>query len=87
MGRLECTVEKRLLNIINSIYKRNFRYKFTELYSETKLGDDLGFDSLDLAELSIKIEMDFGVDVFKGKMLFTVGEIMAKLNEGLNGND
>jgi len=30
--------------------------------------------------LSIKIEMDFGVDVFKGKMLFTVGEIMEKLN-------
>jgi acyl carrier protein len=73
-------MEQKLLRIINSIYRREFRYRLTELNPVMKLTDDLGFDSLDLAELSIKIEMDFGVDVFKGKMLFTVGEIMEKLN-------
>jgi acyl carrier protein len=73
-------MEQKLLRIINSIYRRDYRYRLTELKPEIKLNDDLGFDSLDLAELSIKIEMDFGVDVFKGKMLFTVGEIMEKLN-------
>lgn len=74
-------MEDKLLKIINSIYRRDFRYKLTDLKPEMKLGDDLGFDSLDIAELSIKIEMDFGVDVFKGKMLFTVGEIMDALND------
>lgn len=73
-------MEQKLLKILNSVYQRGFRYKLTDLKPEMKLGDDLGFDSLDLAELSIKIEMDFDVDVFKGKMLFTVGEIMEKLN-------
>jgi acyl carrier protein len=73
-------MEQKLLRIINSVKRREYRYPITELEPKMKLNDDLGFDSLDLAELSIKIEMDFGVDVFKGKMLFTVGEIMEKLN-------
>lgn len=45
----------------------------------TSLRDDLRFDSFALAELTVKIEAQFGVDVFEDGIVYTVGEILKKL--------
>jgi acyl carrier protein len=44
------------------------------------LKDDLGFDSFMLAELTVEIEEETGVDIFKDGMVFTIEDILKKLN-------
>lgn len=56
--------------------------KITE---DTHLRDDLGLDSLDLAELTVRIESEFGIDVFEDGIVNTVGEIIKKIkNKDVN---
>ncbi|HQK63499.1 MAG TPA: phosphopantetheine-binding protein, partial [Methanofastidiosum sp.] len=40
-----------------------------------------GFDSLDLAELTVKIEKETGIDVFADSFVNTVGEILEKISK------
>jgi acyl carrier protein len=44
------------------------------------LQNDLGLDSLSLAELAVRIEMKFGVDVFENLVPITVGDVINELN-------
>jgi acyl carrier protein len=48
--------------------------------NNTSLKNDLGLDSLSLAELTVYIEDEFGIDVFEDGIVETVGEIYEKLN-------
>ena len=41
--------------------------------------EDIGFESLDLAELTVRIEEKFGVDVFADGLVATVGEVVEKI--------
>lgn len=50
-----------------------------KLTPELDLRTDLGFDSLALAELTVRIEDSAGVDVFADGLVRTVGEIEQKL--------
>lgn len=50
-----------------------------KLTDATDLRNDLGFDSLDLAELTVRIEKDFGIDIYADGIVTTVAEIKAKL--------
>jgi len=43
------------------------------------LQNDLGLDSLSLAELAVRIEMKFGVDVFENFVPITVEDIINEL--------
>lgn len=45
------------------------------------LRDDLGLDSLDLAELTVKIEAETGIDIFEDGFVRTIGEIREKLRK------
>lgn len=45
----------------------------------TRLREDLGLDSLELAVLTVKIEAEFGVDVFADGIVTTIGEIEEKI--------
>ena len=47
-----------------------------KINSSTVLTDDLGLDSLNLAELTVKIESEFGVDIFEKTIVRTFGEII-----------
>jgi acyl carrier protein len=47
---------------------------------QTNLRNDIGLDSLDLAELTVLIEEKYGVDIFEKGIVETVGEIEHKLN-------
>ncbi len=43
------------------------------------LRDDLGLDSLDLAELTVRIEDEFGIDIFSNGLINNVGQISEQL--------
>lgn len=73
-----------LLGIINSILTNRNKAEISSINKDTKLRDDIGFDSLDLAELTVNIEADFGVDVFEDGIVETVGEIIEKLEKVKN---
>ncbi|MGI6794791.1 phosphopantetheine-binding protein, partial [Bacteroides sp. KG68] len=47
--------------------------------SEDNLRDDLGLTSFDLAELTVKLEDEFDIDIFEDGLVNTIGEIYKKL--------
>ena len=69
----------RLLYIINQMLAHKQRSALTSLKADMRLREDIGFDSLDLAELTVRIEEAFDVDVFADGLVRTIGEIEAKL--------
>lgn len=70
---------EKLINIINQILDSKKDQRVVEIKSKSNLRSDLGLDSLDLAELTVKIEDEFGVDVFADGIVNTVEEIYRKL--------
>lgn len=70
---------ENLQKIIKSIKERKVEQFAGEITAATSLRDDLHFDSFDLAELTVRIEAEFGVDVFEDGIVYTVGEILKKL--------
>lgn len=69
----------KLLQIINNILENRGRARVDALTPETLLRNDLGFDSLDLAELTVKIEAEFDTDIFEDGVVTTIGEIIEKI--------
>lgn len=49
------------------------------LSNDVSLTDDLGLDSLDLAEMTVRVEDRCGVDVFDEEVVDEVGEVLDKL--------
>ena len=71
-------MEEKILIIINEIRKAK---NLSEL-SVINLSDtlrDIGFTSFDLAELTVRIEDEFDIDIFEDGLVNTVGEIIEKL--------
>ena len=66
--------------LINEILKNENKEQVLELKDELKLIDDLKFDSIMLAELTVRIEDETGIDVFEDGIVITVGEILKKLD-------
>lgn len=50
-----------------------------KISSSTLLIDDLGLDSFNLAQLTVEVEDEFGVDIFENGVITTVGEIFKQL--------
>jgi acyl carrier protein len=44
------------------------------------LREDLGLDSLDLAELTVRIEDEYGVDIFHDEIVTNAADIINKLS-------
>jgi acyl carrier protein len=70
----------RLHNIINTVRSNKGLSSVFELSSNQDLRLDIGFDSLDLAELTVRIEKEYGIDIYKTGYVLTVGDIMKKLS-------
>jgi acyl carrier protein len=73
-------MKRSLLEIINEVL----------IYSETQveyieptmdLRDDLGMDSLALAQLTVIIESEYGIDIFENGLVSKVSDILEKINE------
>lgn len=74
-------MEKTILQIINKVLENKSQKKIESIDSKTNLRDDIGFDSLDLAELTVLIEAEFDIDIFENGIIITVGEIFEKLRD------
>jgi len=56
------------------------RVNIPEISLQANLKQDLGLDSLSLAELSVRLENEFGVDVYEENIPETVGDIIKILS-------
>lgn len=74
-------MEQKILSIVNEIRTANNLPALKQMNSTDNLRDDLGFTSFDLAELTVRIEDEFDVDIFEDGLVNTVGEIYAKLEK------
>lgn len=72
---------EKLLLIINEIRENKGEEEISTLSNNMNLRDDLDLDSFDLALLTAKLEDDYDVDVFENGIVYTVGEIMEKLEK------
>lgn len=69
----------QLLDIINEM-REEAGYKTIEaLESSMDLREELHLDSLMLAELTVRIEDEYGIDIFEDGIVQTIGEIIAKI--------
>lgn len=69
-----------LLVIVNEVLRNRQKKQLDELSLVLRLREDIGFDSLDLAELTVRIEFRFNIDVFEDGLVDTIGEIVNKLD-------
>lgn len=77
---LEDNMINRITEIIKLINLNKGVNDTVSVHEGTHLRNDLGFDSLDLAELTVRIQKDFNIDVFEDGVVNTVSEILEKLN-------
>ena len=72
-------METKLLEIFNIELDNNNKKKIDLLILDQRLQDDIGFDSLELAELTVRIDEAFGVDVFADGIVHTIEDIVDKI--------
>lgn len=72
-------METTILEIINVIRQSNDLEALEQLNEADNLRDDIGFTSFDLAELTVRIEDEFDVDIFEDGLIATIGEVYSKL--------
>lgn len=73
-------MEIKILEIINYIRENKNLEPLSEIHASDNLRDQIGFTSFDLAELTVRIEDEFDIDIFENGLVATVGEIYKKLN-------
>lgn len=74
-------MDKKLLSIVNEIRESKGLSVLTKLEETNRLREDLGLTSFDLAELTVKIEDEYDIDIFEDGLVNTVGEILEKLSK------
>ena len=73
-------MKEKILEIMNTVLEHRAKDKLTTLHPEMHLRNDIGFDSLDLAELTVRIEAEYDIDIFEDGIVNTVSEVLEKLN-------
>jgi acyl carrier protein len=74
-------MEEKILNIINEIRMSKDLEALDALQPADNLRSDLDLTSFDLAELTVRVEDEFDVDIFEDGLVNTVGEIYEKLKD------
>ncbi|MEG0553684.1 MAG: phosphopantetheine-binding protein [Carnobacterium sp.] len=69
----------KLLLIINEMREEAGHEFIESLETAMDLREDLELDSLMLAELTVRIEDEFDVDIFEDGIVQTIGEILVKI--------
>lgn len=74
-------MEEKVRNILMEIISSDSDLDITsiEINKETRLREDLGMNSFNLAELTVHIEDEFDIDIFENGIVNTVSEILEKL--------
>ena len=68
-----------LLSTINTIQANRSRSFINSISNDLLLRDDIGLDSLDLAELTVRLESIFDIDIFQKGLVSTIGQILEQL--------
>lgn len=71
-----------MLNIVNVIRDGKGLAELQALTSSSRLREDCEMDSLDLAEFTVRVEKEFGIDVFADGLVETVGDVETKITDG-----
>ncbi len=74
-------MEQIILKIINEIRASKELAPVQSIDAGTRLREDLSLTSFDLAELTVKIEDEFDIDIFENGLVNTIGEIFEKLHK------
>ena len=75
-------MKKDLLEILNNVLEdSNSECYIESLDPSLDLRNDLGFDSMDLALLTVLIEDEYGIDIFQDGLISNIGQIIEKINE------
>ena len=74
-------MKNKVLEIINDIRASKELAPVDKLNESDNLRTDLGLTSFDLAELTVKIEDEFDIDIFEDGLVNTVGEVFSKLQK------
>lgn len=74
-------MEEFVLNVINEVRSLKGLAKIEKLEDSMDLRNDLALSSFDLAELTVRIEDEYDIDIFENGLVNTVGEIFAKLSK------
>lgn len=74
-------METKVLEIINDIRSAKSMCVVETLNVTDNLRNDLGLTSFDLAELTVRIEDEFDIDIFEDGLVNTIGEIYSKLQK------
>ena len=70
---------EQLLSIINIVLENRGKQTVSNINENSSLKSDCGLDSLDLAELTVRIDAEYDVDIFEDGIVTTIGEILSKL--------
>jgi acyl carrier protein len=73
-------MKDKLLKIINEIKENRGEKKIAEINESMHLNNDLGLDSFDLAELTVKLEAEFDKDIYEEGVVYTVKEVLERLS-------
>lgn len=74
-------MKEKVLEIINQIRASKDLTTVLTLKASDVLRNDLDLTSFDLAELTVRIEDEFDIDIFEDGLVNTVGEVLAKLEK------
>ena len=73
-------METRVIEIIkNLIIENEIEISVENINISSSLTDDLGLDSFNLAQLTVEIESEFGIDIFENGVIRKVGDIYNQL--------
>ena len=74
-------MKEKVLEIVNLIRASKNLPILDAVEEKTRLREDLDMTSFDMAELTVRIEDEYGIDIFEDGLVNTVGEIYAKLQK------
>jgi acyl carrier protein len=72
---------EKILKIINTVLDNRDKLLIKEISEFSTLRNDCGLDSLDLADLTVRIEAEYDVDIFENGVVETIGDILKKIDE------
>jgi acyl carrier protein len=74
-------VEKVVLRLINVVLTNNGKKNIEAISKSMSLRNDIGLDSFEMAEFTVIVEAELGIDVFEDGIVNTIAEVLEKLNK------
>lgn len=70
-----------MLDQIKELLANSLSIDASSITEASSFSEDLGIDSLDIVELLMNVEEEFGVSIEPDPSIATVGDLMAKIEE------